>query len=473
MSLPNNFLWGGATAANQCEGAWQEGGKGLSNADVLPYGKDRMSIIKGDVKCFQPDDRHYYPTHQAIDFYHNYREDIALFGEMGFRTFRMSICWARIFPNGDDEAPNEEGLNFYEDVFRELRKHNIEPLVTISHYDLPMNLAEKYGGWKNRKLIGFFKRFVSVLFERYKGLVHWWLTFNEINIMTSACFMASGLTFEEGDDRYAIIHTAVHNVLVASAWAVKLAKEADENNRIGCMLNAGIYYAMTCDPKDVKMAQDENRKHYMFSDVQVRGHYPCYVLKEYERKGFRVPFEDDDDEILRNNTVDFVSFSYYATRVIGCQKEGMFDSNLLNSARNPYLPIEPWGRHIDPLGLRITMNDIYDRYQKPLFIVENGLGARDVIEEDGSINDDSRIDYLRDHIKAMKEAVDEDGVELLGYTTWGPIDLVSVATGQMEKRYGFIYVDLDDAGNGTRKRRKKKSFEWYKKVIASNGEDLD
>ncbi len=472
MSLPKNFLWGGATAANQCEGAWNEGNKGLSNADVLPFGKDRMPVIKGDVEVFEPDQTHYYPAHTAIDFYHRYKEDIAMFAEMGFRTFRMSVAWSRIYPLGDEETPNEEGLQFYEDVFRELKKYDIEPLVTISHYDLPMHLAEEYGGWKNRKLIGFFKKFVTTLFERYKGLVRYWLTFNEINIMTSACFMAAGLTFHEEDNRYDIIHTAVHHVLTASAWTVKIGHETDCENRIGCMLNAGVYYPMTCNPVDVKMAQDENRKHYMFTDVQVRGYYPCYVVKEYERNGFAIPFQQDDEEILKNNTVDFVSFSYYATRVIGSDKSGEFDSNLLNSARNPYLQIEPWGRHLDPLGLRITMNDIYDRYQLPLFIVENGLGAIDTIEEDGSINDDYRIDYLRNHIQAMKDAIETDGVECLGYTTWGPIDLVSVATGQMNKRYGFIYVDLDDNGKGTLERKKKKSFEWYKKVIRTNGEEL-
>lgn len=473
MGFPKGFLWGGATAANQCEGAWNEGGKGLANADVLPFGKDRIDIIKGNVECFGPDNDHYYPTHRAIDFFHHYKDDIALFGEMGFSTFRMSISWSRIFPEGDEEEPNEEGLKFYEDVFHELRKHGIEPLVTISHYDLPMHLAKEYGGWSNRKLIGFFKRFVTVLFQRFGSEVKYWLTFNEINIMTSACFMAAGLTFEDGEDKYKKIYTAVHHVLVASSWAVKLAHEMIPGVKIGCMLNAGVYYPMTCDPVDVKMAQDENRKHYMFSDVQVRGEYPCYVKKEFKRHSFEIPYAEDDREVLKNNTVDFVSFSYYATRVIGSKKEGMFDSNLLNSARNPYLPIEPWGRHIDPLGFRITMNDIYDRYQLPMFVVENGLGAKDVAAEDGSIHDQNRIDYLRDHIKAMKDAIETDGVELIGYTTWGPIDLVSVATGQMEKRYGFIYVDLDDKGKGTLKRSRKDSFYWYKKVIESNGEDLD
>lgn len=472
MSLPKDFLWGGAVAANQCEGAYLEGGKGLSNADVLPFGPDRLAVIRGDTAVFSPDAEHYYPTHQAIDFYHRYKEDIRLLAEMGFKVFRMSISWSRIFPRGDEQVPNEEGLQFYEDVFRELKAHGIQPLVTISHYDLPIHLAQAYGGWYDRRLIDFFKRFVTTLFRRYRGLVRYWLTFNEINIMTSACFMAAGLTFQKESDRYAMVHTAVHHVLVASAWAVRIGHEIDPKNQIGCMLNAGLYYPKTCNPLDVQLAQAENRKHYMFSDVQVRGEYPCYVCREYARKGFQIPFAENDAEIMRRNTVDFVSFSYYATRVIGSEAEGQFDSNLLRSARNPYLKVEPWGRHIDPLGLRITMNDIYDRYQLPLFIVENGLGALDTVETDGSIRDDYRIEYLREHIRAMKEAVELDGVELMGYTVWGPIDLVSVATGQMNKRYGFVYVDLDDEGHGTLERRKKKSFAWYKKVIATNGENL-
>ena len=472
MSFPASFLWGGATAANQCEGAYLEDGKGLSNADVLPFGDKRLSIIKGEEAAYAIDPHQYYPTHRAIDFYHRYKEDIALFAQMGFKCFRMSIAWSRIYPHGDDATPNEKGLAFYEAVFKELRKYQIEPVVTISHYDVPLALVQNYGGWKNRKLIGLFDRFVQTIADRYQDLVHYWLTFNEINIMTSACFMAAGLVFEVGENRYKSIHDAVHHVLVASAHAVKILHQVNAENKVGCMLNAGVYYPLTCKPQDVKMAQDENRKHYMFSDVQVRGAYPHYVLKEYERNGYTIPFCEDDEACLKDNCVDYVSLSYYATRVIGAGEEGVFDSNLLNSARNPYLPIEPWGRHIDPLGFRITLNDIYDRYQLPIFVVENGLGANDEIAENGAINDDYRIAYLRDHITAMKEAIEIDGVEMMGYTCWGPIDLVSVASGQMEKRYGFIYVDMDDHGQGSLRRCKKKSFDWYKQVIASNGEDV-
>jgi len=473
VPFDKNFLWGGALAANQCEGGWNEGGRGLANNDVLPFGKDRYEVIRGNIPVLQPDPAQYYPAQQAIDFYHHYKEDIALFGEMGFKTLRLSIAWSRIFPNGDDAEPNEDGIQFYANVFQECHRYGIEPLVTISHYDIPMNLAITYGGWRNRNVLECFKRLVETLFTRYKGIVRYWLTFNEINIMTSACFMGAGIIFREGEDRYKAIYDAVHHVLVASAWAVKRGHEIDPQNQIGCMLNAGIYYPKSCNPLDVLAAQQENRKHYMFSDVQVRGEYPCYMLKEFERKSYNIPFQGDDKTVLRKNLVDFVSFSYYSTRVVEAGAEGKYDSNLLRSAPNPYLKMEPWGRFLDPLGLRITMNEIYDRYQKPLFIVENGLGAVDEPDKNGYVEDDYRISYLRDHIQEMKNTVEIDGIKLMGYTCWGPIDLVSVATGEMNKRYGFIYVDRDNQGRGTLKRSKKKSFDWYKKVIASNGEDLE
>lgn len=473
MMFRKDFLWGGATAANQCEGAYNEGGRGFANSDVLPFGKDRIPVIKSDLPMLEIDKEHYYPTLKAIDFYHCYKQDIALFAEMGFKIFRLSIAWSRIFPNGDDSAPNEEGLKFYDNVFEECKKYGIEPMVTINHYDIPMNLVTKYGGWSNRYVLDCFIKLCRLLFERYKGVVKYWLTFNEINILVSACFMGSGIIFKDGEDKYKRTYDAIHHVLVASAHAVKLCHEIDENAMIGCMLNAGIYYPMTCNPKDVFAAQYENRKHYMFTDVQVRGYYPSYMLKEFESNGYKIPYKGDDKQILKNNLVDFVSFSYYSTRVVEAGVEGKYDSNLLKSAKNPYVEMEPWGRHIDPLGFRITMNEIYDRYQKPMFVVENGLGAIDEPDENGYVHDDYRIDYLRKHIMEMKAAVDTDGVDLMGYTCWGPIDLISVATGQMSKRYGFIYVDLDDQGNGTLKRSKKKSFYWYKKVISSNREDLD
>ena len=472
MTLKENFLWGGAISANQIEGAYNKDGRGLSNADVLPYGKDRISVIKGDQAMLHPDKHHYYPQQNSIDFYHRYKEDIKLFGEMGFKVLRLSISWSRIYPNGDDNEPNEQGIAFYDNLFDECHKYGIEPMVTITHYDIPMHLVTKYGGWKNRKLIEFYKNLCRTLFTRFHNKVKYWMTFNEINVMTSACFMAAGLIFNKDDDKYPVIYTAVHNVLVASAWAVKIAHEIDSSLQMGCMLNAGVYYPATCNPDDVLAAQKENRKHYMFTDVQVRGYYPNYIKKEFERHSFIIPYRDDDIEILKNNTVDYVSFSYYSTRVAKAHEKGVFEANLLKSSNNPYLRQEPWGRFIDPEGLRITINEIYDRYQKPLFIAENGLGAEDKIDANNQVNDTYRIDYLREHIQEMKKSIEIDGSEVFGYTCWGPIDLVSVATGQMKKRYGFIYVDLDDQGNGTLKRYKKRSFDWYKKVIESNGEDL-
>ncbi len=475
MGFPKDFLWGGATAANQCEGGYQEGGRGLANVDIIPHGKDRFFAMSGHMSNLEPDNEHFYPAMEAIDMYHHYKEDIALFAEMGFKTYRLSIAWSRIFPMGDETEPNEEGLKFYEDMFKECHKYGIEPLVTITHFDCPIHLIKTYGGWKNRKLIEFYKRLVTVLFTRYKGLVKYWLTFNEINVILHLPFMGAGLVFEEGEDETAAKYLSIHHELVASAWATKIAHEIDPENKIGCMLAAGYKYPFTCKPEDVFASYEANRENYFFIDVQSKGEYPRYALKFFERENIDVKMTEEDRVILKENTVDFISFSYYSTSCISTNPDDLDGTGnaLMASAKNPYLKASEWGWQIDPLGLRMTLNTLYDRYQKPLFIVENGLGAKDVVEADGSINDDYRIDYLREHIKAMKDAIDLDGVDLIGYTTWGCIDLVSASTGEMSKRYGFIYVDRDDYGNGTGARSKKKSFDWYKKVIATNGEDLD
>ena len=406
------------------------------------------------------------------------KEDIRMFGEMGFRTFRMSIAWSRIFPDGDEAEPNEEGLRFYEDVFRECHKYGIEPLVTITHFDCPIHLIKKYGGWKNRKLIEFYKKLVTVLFTRYKGLVKYWITFNEINMILHLPFMGAGLLFEEGEDQTAAKYLSAHHELVASAWATKIAHEIDPENKIGCMVAAGDYYPYCSLPEDVWAAKEKDHENLMFIDVQARGYYPGYAVKLFERMGLDLGITEEDRRILRENTVDYVSFSYYSSRCITTQEGvGETTGNAFKGTRNPYLKVSEWGWQIDPLGLRITLNSLYDRYQKPLFIVGNGLGAKDELVEDGqgsyTVDDQYRIDYLRAHIQAFKQAVEEDGVELLGYTPWGCIDLVSASTGEMAKRYGIIYVDRDNQGNGSLKRYKKRSFEWYKKVIASNGEELD
>lgn len=474
MGFRTDFLWGGATAANQCEGAYNVDGRGLANVDLSPAGPDRRGVITGKVEMFNFDDDHFYPAKEAIDMYHHYKEDIALFAEMGFKTYRLSIAWSRIFPRGDEAEPNEAGLQFYEDLFKECKKYNIEPLVTITHFDCPMHLVTEYGAWRNRKLITFYENLCNVIFNRYKGLVKYWLTFNEINMILHAPFMAAGICFEEGENEAQVKYQAVHHELVASAIATKIAHSVDPENKVGCMLAAGETYPNTCDPKDIWIAKEKDRENFFLIDVQARGEYPAYGLKDLERKNINIVFEDGDKEVIKENTVDFIAFSYYSSRLASADPEvtSKSEGNILSTLRNPHLKASEWGWQIDPLGLRITMNTLYERYQKPLFIVENGLGAVDTPAADGTIEDDYRIDYLREHIKTMKDAVELDGVDLLGYTSWGPIDLVSASTGEMKKRYGFIYVDLDNAGNGTMKRSKKKSFDWYKKVIASNGENL-
>ncbi|MBF0781095.1 MULTISPECIES: 6-phospho-beta-glucosidase [unclassified Granulicatella] len=473
--FPKDFLWGGATAANQCEGAFDVDGRGLANVDVLPIGKDRWSVVSGERKMFQFEEGYFYPAKDSVDFYHRYKEDIALFAEMGFKTFRLSIGWSRIFPKGDELEPNEKGLQFYENVFKECRKYGIEPLVTITHFDCPMHLIETYGGWRNRKMLVFYERLCRVLFTRYKGLVKYWITFNEINMILHAPFIGAGIAFNEGENKEQVKYQAVHHELVSSAIATKIAHEVDSENKVGCMLAAGQYYPKTCNPKDVWESMKKDRETYALIDVQARGEYPQYVLKQWERDGIVIDMTEEDIALLKQYTVDFISFSYYASRVAAHQVDDkeLTAGNIFKSVKNPYLDASEWGWQIDPLGFRITLNTLWDRYQKPLFVVENGLGAVDTPDERGNIHDDYRIAYLKDHIKAMKDAIHKDGVEVIGYTTWGCIDFVSASTGEMKKRYGFIYVDRDNNGQGTLKRTKKKSFDWYAQVIASNGRFLE
>lgn len=473
MAFPKNFLWGGATAANQCEGGFDKDGRGLANVDVCPSGEDRLKVISGKMKMFDFDDKHYYPAKFGIDMYNHYKEDIKLFREMGFKVYRLSIAWSRIFPNGDDKTPNEKGLLFYENIFKECHKYGIEPLVTITHFDCPMHLIKEYGGWRNRKLIDFYENLCITLFNRYKGLVKYWITFNEINMILHLPFMGAGLYFEDGEDENKIKYQAAHNELVASALATKIAHEVDHNNKVGCMFAAGSTYPFNCKPENIWEALCRDREEYFFVDVQAQGKYPNYALKMLERNNCMPEIWEGDLKLLEKNTVDFVSFSYYNTNCINVDEQVEVTSgNLFASVKNPYLKYTDWGWSIDPLGLRITLNEVYDRYRKPLFIVENGIGAIDTINENGEIIDDYRINFHRDHIKAMKDAIEIDGVDLMGYTTWGCIDLVSASSGEMKKRYGLIYVDLDNEGKGSLKRTKKKSFDWYKKVISSNGEDL-
>lgn len=474
MRLAENFLWGGATAANQCEGGYLEGGKGLTTVDVIPAGENRIPVMLGEMDYRSLDEETRFPSHTAIDMYHHMREDVALFAELGMKCYRFSIAWSRIYPTGVEEKPNEEGLRFYDELIDELLKYGIEPLVTICHFDVPLHLVEACGSWRSREMIDYFVKYAVTILERYKDKVKYWLTFNEINMMLHLPFVGAGLQFKKGEDCKKVEYQAAHYQLVASALTTKAAREINPEMQIGCMLAAGQCYANTCNPDDVWAAMQRDRSNYFFTDIQSRGAYPAYARKMLERNRWMPEMEENDEKILAENTVDFISFSYYTSHLISAAptNQKITAGNVMNSLRNPYLDASEWGWQIDPKGLRITMNALYDRYQKPLFIVENGLGAVDTVTENREIIDDYRIEYLKNHIREMILAVKEDGVELLGYTTWGCIDLVSASSGEMRKRYGFIYVDQHDDGTGTGKRLKKKSFDWYRKVIQTGGESI-
>ena len=471
--MNKNFLWGGAVAAHQLEGAWNKGGKGVSVCDVLTAGSHKKAR---ELKPINDGDS-YYPNHSGIDHYHLYKEDIALFSEMGFKTFRMSIAWSRIFPNGDDLEPNEEGLIYYDNFFDELVNNHIQPVVTLSHFEMPYHLVVKYGGFKNRKLIDFFVKFAKTVIARYHKKVKYWLTFNEINNQMNTDnflfpFTNSGLLFSEKDNKKEQMFQALHHELVASARVKKFAQKNYPDLMIGCMIAWSPIYPNSCDPEDNMAALKTMHSRTICGDVSVRGHYPKYIIKEWEDEGIAIEITQQDIEDLKEGTVDFIGISYYVSHVIDstCAYDKTGDG-YLGSVDNPHLKLSEWGWPIDPIGLRYTLNTIYERYELPIFIVENGFGAVDNTLE-LVIQDDYRIDYLSAHIVEMKKAIELDGVEVIGYTIWGCIDVVSFTTGEMKKRYGLIYVDKDDYGNGTLKRSKKKSFEWYKKVIESNGESL-
>lgn len=481
-----DFLWGGATAANQIEGAWNLDGKGDSTSDHISVSDARSPRLY--TKEILPEV--YYPSHEAIDFYHRYKEDIKLFAEMGFKAYRMSINWTRIYPRGDEKEPNQAGIDFYKKVFEECQKYGIEPIVDLSHYELPFYLAEHYGGWTNRKLIDFFCNFCKTVFTEYKNLVKYWLTFVEINIVTHpfGAYTAGGILPEkdgpsmdvaklrsgvkESGEELSLKYQTLHHQFIASAKAVILAHEINPENKVGCNIAGEAIYPFTCNPDDVQEAQSKMiMKNYFCGDVQVRGEYTPYAKRYFAENNITLTWEEDDAQILKKGIVDFYSFSYYMSSCASNSETEKTAGNMSFGTKNPYLQTSDWGWQIDPTGLRWYLNEIYGRYQIPMFLAENGLGAIDEVEADGSIHDTYRIEYMRSHIKAMEEAV-KDGVDLIGYSCWGCIDLVSASTGEMKKRYGMIYVDKDNSGNGSLKRSKKDSFHWYKKVIASNGEDL-
>lgn len=476
--FPDGFLWGGAISANQIEGAWDVDGKGVSVPDVCTAGSHKVD--KRITPTLEPDT--FYPSHEACNFYHRYREDIAMLAEMGFKALRLSIAWTRVFPTGEEAEPNELGLAFYDRVFDCCREHGIEPIVTLSHYEMPYALASKYNGWAGHELIACFERFCACVFERYRGKVRYWLTLNEMNTgigRGGAVLNLSTVRGYEGPinglpDNPAERFQALHHMLVAAARVTALAHERYPEYRIGCMSSFALVYPYTCDPDDAVLVQQRMRvANWFCSDVQVRGYYPSYMRRHFAEKGIEVAMEPDDAETLARGTVDFVTFSYYMSVCLSAHPEKLETTggNFAFGAKNPYLKTSDWGWQVDPVGLRWSLNAIWDRYQKPVMLVENGLGAYDTVEEDGSIHDPYRIEYLRQHIEQMAEAV-ADGVDLMGYTSWGPIDLVSASTGEFAKRYGFIYVDRHDDGTGTFERSRKDSFYWYQRVIETNGEDL-
>lgn len=456
--FPDDFLWGGAVAANQCEGSE---GRGLCVSDMAPHGV-RGPYVERQVPG------EYYPHQVAVDCYHRYLDDIDLMAEMGMNCFRISIAWSRIFPNGDEPEPSEEGLAFYDRVFDKMVENGIRPIVTLSHYETPLHLVNEYGGWRNRKMIDFYLNYCRAVFERYHDRVKYWLSFNEMNNVLDYYFVAGGIRIGEDENACEAMYQASHYMFVASARSIALLRQIDPSCRLGCMVNSSTLYPATCNPVDVFGAYVGRRRKYFFMDVQVNGRYPGYIDRIWRENDVHLDVTPEDLDVLAANTVDFISFSYYRSNTYEDGKQSGSDTGGFVSDPNPYLERTEFGWQIDPLGLRYVCNEITDLFHKPLLIAENGMGTYDAVNEDGSIDDDYRIDFLRKHLQAVYEAI-QDGCDVIGYTYWGPLDIVSAGTAQMSKRYGFVYVDRDDEGNGTLERRKKKSFEFYKQVIATNG----
>lgn len=473
--LRDDFLWGGAIAANQAEGAWKEGGKGWCLADINRYEGDLPPALRGNGEVdrayveramSEPDDL--YPKRRGIDFYHTYPDDLRLLAGTGMNSFRTSINWSRIFPNGDDPEPNEEGLAFYDRLIDCMIANGLEPMITMSHYEMPLNLALSYGGWADRRLVDLFVRYGQVLLDRFGDRVKKWIVVNQINMIVHESFNHLGILSDGVDNLLEAKYQGLHNELVACARITRYAHERHPGCDVGMMFCSNLTYPASTDPEDQLWNMRHNQMEYFVGDVMVRGRYPGYALRWFDEKGVSVRFEPEDERDLREGTVDFVSLSYYYTRLSG--REACLSSDL-GQVPNPSLPVSDWGWAIDPVGLRIALNEYWDRYQLPIYITENGIGAYDTVEEDGSVHDPYRIDYLRAHVEQMIEAV-RDGVDVRGYYPWGPIDLISCSSSEIEKRYGFVYVDYDNSGAGTGLRTKKDSYYWYQRVVSSNGHDL-
>ncbi len=475
MKLRKDFLWGGSIAAHQCEGAWNVDGKGIGIMDLVTSGSYE---VPREI-CKDIEDGKRYPSHEGIDFYHRFKDDIALFGEMGFKALRISIDWSRIYPNGDDEEPNKKGIEYYQSVVDELLKNGIEPIVTLYHFEMPVNLVRKYGSWTNRKVIDFYLKYCKTMFEALKGKVKYWVTFNEMNHIdpqTEASdiftYIIAGLKFSEMVEKKQTLATIGYNMTLAGGKAVELAHEIDPNNKVGCVFGLTPVYPINCNPVNVMNAFKEMDRDFYQIDAMCNGCFPKYKLKEYKDSDIQLEISNEDKESFYNGKLDFIGVNYYSTSVAHYEGDDNGEETLFGGVQNSYLEKSKWGWSIDPIGLRYLLNYVYRRYELPIIVSENGLGAMDKVEADGSINDDYRIDYLNQHLIQLKKAAEEDGVECFGYLMWGPIDLVSATTGEMKKRYGFIYVDKQDDGTGDYSRKKKKSFDWYKEVIESNGESL-
>ena len=477
--FPDCFLWGGAISANQAEGCWNEGGRGPSVADTAPFAENQdyasyasfEELTIAEIQARLQDQKGLYPKRWGIGFYKSYEEDIRLFAEMGFKALRLSISWSRIFPDGDEETPNPEGIAYYRRVFQTLRKYQIKPVVTLSHYETPAHLAIRYGGWLNRDMLSFFERYCRTVMSEFKDDVEYWMAFNEINVIQHSFYIGGAVPKDYITDEMQNRYQVIHHLFLASALAKKVLKEISPNAKMGGMLARREAYPATCNPKDVLASIQEDQMNLFFSDVLVRGYYPGYIKAFFKEHQLYIEQRPEDSELLKSNTVDYLSFSYYMTVLSTEQIDDqtpLTTGNLVTGVKNPYLESSEWGWQIDPVGLRITLEKLYDRYQIPLFVAENGIGIREKLSGTEMIADDARIEYLSRHIEQMAEAV-KNGVDLIGYTVWGPIDIISMSTSEISKRYGFIYVDQDDMGQGSRRRYKKKSFDWYRQVIANNG----